>query len=180
MSESRIKLCAKCGTENRTENSYCKKCGTVLGVSSETIRAQIKPITPDQLGIKWRYIFIGTPMMLGIGTALLAGAVILGFKPAFVEAETTPKVVHLVLIAAALQGAAFFIGGIILALISRLPVSRESAAASALAVLLLGAIGSSLTIDFLITACVALAPSIAAGWLGARVGRFNRNVEIIK
>jgi hypothetical protein len=156
------------------ENIYCKKCGAVLGVATAMIRAQRKPITPEDTGMRWRLVVIGIPMMVGLLTALNGVGALLGIHSVFVQAFKGGNIARYVLVIAVSNVVSFFISGAILARISGRGATRESVIAAAVSMVLLGSV---LTIDLLITALAALIPSTAAAWAGARIGIRKRDTH---
>jgi magnesium-transporting ATPase (P-type) len=178
MEQTMSKPCRKCRTPNPQENVYCRKCGAVLGVATALVRAQRKPIKPLNTGMRWRHVFIGVFVMLGIAAVFIAIATIFGLQPTVGQSATGRGILNLALTALGLFIVAFFLGGVILARLSKQPATRESVLASVLAVLMLGVVGSVMTIDLLIAAAVALLPSIGAAWLGARISGLKLDADM--
>ena len=170
MQNTGTKPCRKCGTENPQENIYCRKCGTVLSVSTGLIRAQRKPLSLRSTGMKWRYVPVGLFVMLGVAAVGIGTAAVLGIGPALLGGELGAGIMNTILFIGMLFFVAFFVGGAVLSLICRRTAAAESMLASILAVLLLGVVGSALATDLLIAAAVALLPSVGAAWIGARIG----------
>ncbi len=171
MNMNPVKPCRKCGTLNPPENTYCRRCGAVLGVATAVVRAQRAPLTPLATGIQYRFVLLGIPMMVGIAAVVTTAAAVLGLGPLEHGAEGMSKgILNLALITAGLFVVSFFPGGMLLSRMTRGAATREATVSSLLAVLLLGVIGSTWTVDLLIAASVALIPSAGAAWLGARLG----------
>ncbi len=171
------KPCRKCGADNPLENGYCKKCGAVLGVATSVIRAQRKPIVPEDTSVRWRWVLIGVPMMIGLLSVLNAAGALVGVHSLFGKAMSGGNIAGHVLMIAGMNIVSFFIGGAVLGRIAKRTATRESVIASASAMILLGLVGSVLTKDLLITALIAVIPSTAAAWAGARIGVSRRDAE---
>ena len=169
--------CRKCGTHNPQENIYCRKCGAVLSVPTGLIRAQRKPLVPQNMGMKWRYVPVGLFIMLGVAALSLGAAALLGVGPALLGGALGAGILNTILFIGFLFFITFFIGGAVLSFICRRAATVEAILASILAVLLLGVVGSALATDLLIAAAVALLPSAGAAWLGARVGAFGNKTK---
>lgn len=177
MTPSLAKPCRKCGTENPSANVYCKKCGAVLSVSTTMVRAQRAPLSIASTGIQRRYVLLGVPMMVGMTTALIGVAAALGISPMLNQAGTEKGILNLAVIVVGLFVLSFFPSGLLLSRMSKRQVTREATIASVLAVLLLGVLGSTVTTDLFIAACVALVPSVGAAWMGARIGGPGNEME---
>jgi hypothetical protein len=122
-------------------------------------------------------VIIGIPMMIGLLTALNAGGALLGIHSLFGQALTGGNIARHILMIAVSNIISFFISGAVLARISKRSATRESVIASAAAMILLGLVGSMLTKDLLITAIVALIPSTASAWAGARIGNSRQETN---
>jgi hypothetical protein len=171
------KPCRKCGTDNPVENVYCKKCGAVLGVATSVVRAQRAPLSIASTGIRRRYILLGVPMMVGITAVIIGVTAVLGLQTMLSRSGTEKGLLNSALMAVVLFVVSFFPSGLLLARMTRRSVVKEAMIASVLAVLLLGVLGSAVTTDLLIAACVALVPSVGAAWLGARIGGLGNGTE---
>jgi hypothetical protein len=174
MEENNLKICRKCATPNREDNVYCKKCGAVLDVQTTAVKAQKKPVVPQLKEMRWRYVFIGVFVMLGIvslmsAVALLAGQG-LGFGALGFEGIAS-DIVRTGAIAAGLFFVAFGLSGVVLAWLARARITREVAIATTLVLAVFGVVGSLLTADALIVAGLLWVPSVASSVLGARLAR---------
>jgi hypothetical protein len=161
--------CRKCGVPNPPGNQYCKKCGAVLSVSTTILKAQRKPVKPQDTGFKWRYVWVGGFVMLGLAAVAIGTAIFLGLR---VQVEERGVVGGLAAFAVALGVVfliSFGISGFLLGLLAKRAVPREAFVAAALVVTLLGVIGSTVTYDLAITAGLLLLPTGFSAWLGSRL-----------
>jgi len=168
------KICRKCGTNNRPDNSYCRKCGAVLDITTAAINAQPKPVTPDPKGIRWRYVGVGIFVMLGLTSCFLGAAAVL-YSVLDVGKSGLSGLVADLFVFIGFVGVLFLIafglGGVVMAWLSRRPVTKEVTIATVAVIALLGAAGSTLTADMLIVAGIVIMPSVAAAWLGTKTNK---------
>ena len=167
-------LCRKCGTANPSGNAYCRKCGVVMSVSTGLIRAQRSPLKIRDTGMKWRFVPVGLLIMIGtiaLGTGV---STVLGLRPMMMGGDATAGLLGSAIATTILFFVSFFVGGALLSRLSKRTATPEAVLSSALAILLLGVIGSALAADLMIAAGIALIPSAGAAWLGAHVGGFGR------
>ena len=176
MSTAPEKLCRKCGTMNPAENAYCRKCGVVMSISTGLIRAQRKPLMLRSKGIRWRWVPLGALIMLGTAALGTVGGAALGLRP-ILGGDAKAALLGSAISTVVLFFVAFFIGGLLLSRLCGRPAFPEALAASVLAVLLLGMVGSVLATDLVIAAGLVLLPSAGAAWLGAYAGGIGRGAE---
>ena len=172
MSTESLNKCRKCGTSNRADNAYCRKCGAVLYITTTQVNAQPKPVMPDPTGLKWRFIWLGVFVMLGLVSALLFFALFLGSVTGIGAnglSGLVEDLFRLVLLTGVLFFVAFGLSGLVMAWLSKRSVTKEVVIASSVVVALLGAAGSTLTTDLLVVAGMVLPLSAAAAWLGAKL-----------
>jgi len=178
-----LRNCRKCGSPNPDSNQYCNKCGCVLDVATSLVRAQPRTLLPFVQRFRWRWVGLSALVIMGTTTVaaigvVAAAAVILGQGPApdslGAIAARAPGLAALTAVAVL---AAFWLGGLVSARMSRGRTVAESALAALVVLGLLTAVGSSLSRDAPLGAALLALPCAFAAALGGWLGELGARKE---
>ena len=178
-----MRNCRKCAAPNPDTNQYCHKCGCVLDVATSLVRAQPRTFIPFVQKFRWRWValsglvIMGTTTLAAVGVGLaVAGGLgqIAAGDSLGAAAAKAPGLAVLVVVAVL---AAFALGGLVAARMSRGRTVAEPALA-ALAVLgLLTVVGSSISRDAPLGAALLALPCAFAAALGGWLGEVGARKE---
>ena len=178
-----MRNCRKCGSPNPDSNQYCAKCGCVLDVATSMVRAQPRTFIPFVQKFRWRWVALCALVMMGTATLAAAGvgAAAVGMLSEGMASGSlgalAAKAPGLAVLAGAAALAAFALGGLVSARMSRGRTVAEAALA-ALAVLgLLAVVGSSFSSDAPLGAALLALPCAFAAALGAWLGEVGAQKE---
>jgi len=170
-----LESCRKCGTPNPKTNQYCKSCGAVLNVATAMVRAQPRTLMPFRERFRWRWVFLGALVMLGIGAFAvvgigIAGAVLLGAAATGSLTDIGSRAPGFAAAAGGVFLLAFALGGFAVAKMSKGRTVAEPAVASLMVLALIGATSMALSPDALVAAAILALPgalaAAAGGWFG--------------
>ena len=153
----------------------------MLNVATAMVRAQPRTLMPFKERFRWRWVFLGSLVMLGI-TAIglvgvgVAGALLLGASVSSgTLSEMGSRAPGFAIGAGVVFLLMFVLGGFAVARMSRGSTIAEPAVASLLVLTLLGVSATALSPDSLMLAAIVALPcalaSAAGGWLGEVTSR---------
>ena len=150
----------------------------MLSASTIAVRSQLKPVSPPRKGIRWRWVGLGTFLILGLitvlqGTLFLVAWLIMDLKTSVGIRDLsalTNELLGLSIAAAILFLLAFGLGGAGLAWLSKRNTALEPVIAAFVVLFLLGMVGSALTKDAPIVIGVLAVPLATLAGLGGRLG----------
>lgn len=171
-----MKSCRKCAADNPDSNQYCHKCGCVLDVATSLVRAQPRTLVPFVQRFRWRWVALAALVIMGTTTlaAVGIGAAAAGTFDQGIAGESlgavAAKAPGFAALAVAAVLAAFALGGLVSAKMSRGRTVAESALAALVVLGLLTGAGSSVSRDAPLAGAILALPCafVAAlgGWLG--------------
>jgi len=171
-----LRNCRKCAAQNPDTNQYCHKCGCVLDVATSMVRAQPRTFIPFVQKFRWRWVALSALVIMGTTTLAVTGVGLAaaGSLGQGIAADslgaTAAKAPGLAVLAVVALLAAFGLGGLVSARMSRGRTVAESALAALVVLGLLTVVGSSLSHDAPLGAALLALPCafVAAlgGWLG--------------
>lgn len=171
-----MKSCRKCAAHNPDTNQYCHKCGCVLDVATSMVRAQPRTLIPFVQRFRWRWVALSALVIMGTATlaAVGIGAAAAGVFDQGIAGESlgavAAKAPGFAAFAVVAVLAAFALGGLVAAKMSRGRTVAESALAALVVLGLLTGAGSSVSRDAPLAGAILALPCafVAAlgGWLG--------------
>jgi len=179
------KPCRKCGAVNVETNAYCRECGAVLSVSTSIVGSQGRPVEPGPTGFRWRWVGLSALAMLGTTAVALAGFVAVAVL-ALDLGEAMGSLGSMGQRFPALAAgfglsflAAFFVGGLAAARVSRGRTVAEPVVGALVVLTVLGLAGLGASEDAPILAGVLALPCAAAAGVGGWIGEMGqREVEL--